>query len=221
MSYLERLFLDSSERELYLEKEKEVLNKAKNNLSWIRDNIIRELKHSSYTWFVVFSHLKTTLVVIPMNPVFNDFSMVLIVDNYPISDIRFTADSEINLEECKQILLEKEELLNNTVRLICNDRCISFEYFKNCINLCDYTRDTFLNEERYKIIFDNNLDMTLRVSPDDEKMKDKAEKLKKMHDSIKLEYEYFLPECVSHEGREVLLLKSIFRNIRNGKFSNE
>lgn len=188
-------FLDSeyNKQIMYLEERKLMLDISNNNLSWIKENLIEE--YIPFCFFV-FEDKDIRLFVEIINFSQNAYIMFLSIEGVLISDIEFQYSSNINLEECKQILLEKASLLYDLRKSICNLHRISFDWHNNHLSLHNLGEEYQDHRDKYAIYFDKNLNLTLVV--ENEKMKLKAEELKKKHDSILVKYEFVFPAKITH-----------------------
>lgn len=167
-------FLDSeyNKQIMYLEERKLMLDISNNNLSWIKENLIEE--YIPFCFFV-FEDKDIRLFVEIINFSQNAYIMFLSIEGVLISDIKFQYNSNINLEECKQILLEKASLLYDLRKSICNLHRISFDWYNNHLSLHNLGEEYQDHRDKYAIYFDKNLNLTLVVDNRNEKMKLKAE----------------------------------------------
>ncbi len=178
-----------------LERKKLILNISSENLLWIKENYIQDV---SEDWFLVYSNKNTKLSVLVRDNSTNRYIMCLIVENKFVADIEIMHNSSLSLEECKQILLEKADVLYSLYTSICLDRHISFYWHNDHLSLYNLGDDCQYTKKRYALAFDEKLNPTVTVDGRVDEMKEIAEKLKEMHPSIKIEYYHILPLRITH-----------------------
>lgn len=195
-----------------LEHKKRILHISGENLCWIKDNYIQDICENC---FLVYSDKNIKLIVNIRDSLFNRYVMFLVIENELIADIEIINYSSLKLEECKQILLEKADILYSLKTSICLFRHISFDCNNDHLSLYNYGDDRQNNEKRYALFFDRNLNPKVIVDGRINEMKNIAEKLKEMHPSIAIEYDYILPPRIKHQRILFNDLHSALFRIRN------
>ncbi len=195
-----------------LEHKKRILNISSENLCWTKDNYIQDVYEDC---FLVYSNKNTKLVVVVRDNYTNRYTMCLIIENEFVADIEIIYDSPLSLEECKQILLEKADILSSLKTSICIDTHISFNWHIDHLRLYNFGDDYQNTKKRYALSFDKNLNPTVTVDWRVDEMKKIAEKLKEMHPSIMIEYDHILPLSITHRRPLPGNLYSALFRIRN------
>jgi hypothetical protein len=183
MSSIKNLLESNNMAIRHLELRREVLERSKQNLFWIENNLINDLDRC---YFLVYREGPICLIVEDTKASFNEFVMYLSFNGKLIFDIGI---SDSFLEECKEMMLEKASFLCDVVNLLKIDARISFNFVKNNLEICESgrtTKDDIL--ERYNLKFDKEFNLTIEISEHSKEMKELAEKLKKIYPSISISY---------------------------------